>query len=356
MIPKTIEEVTPKWLSKILDIEITDMGVIKIGEGIGLLGDIYKVDLSPGDRLPKSVVVKLPSSFEENRQQGIALGMFEAEVRFYNQLGPMVNVGLPKIYHADILEGTADFIIVMEDLSDLRMITQSDGMGAIQTESAVRVLAKIHSVWWGKMESHEFDWIPSMIGPRIEFVTQSLSDMFPRFAENFGEYISSEALHLYELFSKNYLNVNKVLAARSPWTLVHQDCRVENMLFGEIGSDYVAVIDWQGIGRGPSSYDLAYLLGGSVETDLRRQHEDQWISTYHKTLLEEGVLNYSIQELREDYRISHLQGGLATAMFTAGSLNLNNERGLQLVVTMVQRHAQAALDHNGIQLLEELER
>ena len=356
MIPKTIEEVTPKWLSKILDIEITDMEVIKIGEGIGLLGDIYKVDLSPGDRLLKSVVVKLPSSFEENRQQGIALGMFEAEVRFYNQLGPMVNVGLPKIYHADIVEGTADFIIVMEDLSDLTMVTQSDGMGAIQTESAVRVLAKIHSVWWGKMESHEFDWIPSMIGPRIEFVTQSLSDMFPRFAENFGEYISSEALHLYELFSKNYLNVNKLLAARSPWTLVHQDCRVENMLFGEIGSDYVAVIDWQGIGRGPSSYDLAYLLGGSVETDLRRQYEDQWISIYHKTLLEEGVLNYSIQELREDYRISHLQGGLATAMFTAGSLNLNNERGLQLVVTMVQRHAQAALDQNGIQFLEELER
>ena len=356
MIPKTIEEVTPKWLSKILDIEITDMWVIKIGEGIGLLGDIYKVDLSPGDRLPKSVVVKLPSSFEENRQQGIALGMFEAEVRFYNQLGPMVNVGLPKIYHADIVEGTADFIIVMEDLSDLTMVTQSDGMRAIQTESAVRVLAKIHSVWWGKMESHEFDWIPSMIGPRIEFVTQTLSDMFPRFAENFGEFISSEALHLYELFSKNYLNVNKVLAARSPWTLVHQDCRVENMLFGEIGSDYVAVIDWQGIGRGPSSYDLAYLLGGSVETDLRRQHEDQWISIYHKTLLEEGVLNYSIQQLREDYRISHLQGGLATAMFTAGSLNLNNERGLQLVVTMVQRHAQAALDQNGIQFLEELER
>ena len=150
MIPKTIEEVTPKWLSKILDIEITDMGVIKIGEGIGLLGDIYKVDLYPGDSLPKSVVVKLPSSFEDNRQQGIALGMFEAEVRFYNQLGPMVNVGLPKIYHADILAGTADFIIVMEDLSDLMMVTQSDGMGAIQTESAVRVLAKIHSVWWGK--------------------------------------------------------------------------------------------------------------------------------------------------------------------------------------------------------------
>ena len=52
--------------------------------------------------------------------------------------------------------------------------------------------------------------------------------------------------------------------------------------------------------------------------------------------------------------MSHLQGGLATAMFTAGSLNLSNERGLQLVITMMQRHAQAAIDHNGIKLLEDL--
>ena len=354
MIPKTIVDVTPKWLSNILGLEITDLEVTKIGEGIGLLGDIYRVELFPGEHFPKSVVVKLPSSFEDNRQQGVALGMFEAEVRFYNQLGPMINVGLPKIYHADILEGTADFVIVMEDLSDLMMVSQSEGMSVLQAEAAVKVLAKIHSVWWGRMESNEFDWIPSMIGPRIEFVTKSLSGMFPKFAESFGEYLTPEALGLYELFSKNYLNVNKVLAARSPWTLVHQDCRVENMLFGEIGSDHVAVIDWQGIGRGPSSYDLAYLLGGSVETDLRREHEDRWISLYHEALLEEGVMNYSIKDLREDYQMSHLQGGLATAMFTAGSLNLSNERGLRLVITMIQRHAQAALDHNGIQLLEDL--
>ena len=126
------------------------------------------------------------------------------------------------------------------------------------------------------------------------------------------------------------------------------------MLFGEAGSDHVAVIDWQGIGRGPSSYDLAYLLGGSVETDLRRKHEDRWIRLYHETLVKEGVSNYPIKDLRQDYQMSHLQGGLATAMFTAGSLNLSNERGLQLVITMVQRHAQAAIDHNGIQLLEDL--
>ena len=44
MIPKTIVDVTPKWLSSILVLEITDLGVTKIGEGIGLLGDIIKLN------------------------------------------------------------------------------------------------------------------------------------------------------------------------------------------------------------------------------------------------------------------------------------------------------------------------
>mgnify|MGYP003327059235 CR=1 FL=1 len=200
---------------------------------------------------------------------------------------------------------------------------------ATELETAVREnIHLIHFVW---TDGH-YDMVRQqqlLKYDRQSCVTLGKVDT-PKFAESFGEYLTSEALDLYELVSKNYLNVNKVLAARSPWTLVHQDCRVENMLFGEIASDRVAVIDWQGIGRGPASYDLAYLLGGSVETDLRREHEDRWISLYHETLLEEGVLTYSIKDLREDYQMSHLQGGLATAMFTAGSLNLSNERGLQL--------------------------
>ena len=41
-----------------------------------------------------------------------------------------------------------------------------------------------------------------------------------------------------------------------------------------------------------------------------------------------------------------MMGGLATAMVTAGTLDLSNERGVQLVASMAERHVQAALDHN----------
>ena len=77
-IPLTFNEVTPQWLGEVLDTYVVNFESQKIGEGVGLMGDIYRVELdyaSNESGLPPSVVVKLPSSFEENRQQGVALGL-----------------------------------------------------------------------------------------------------------------------------------------------------------------------------------------------------------------------------------------------------------------------------------------
>ncbi|MEC7924762.1 MAG: hypothetical protein VYB80_06060, partial [Actinomycetota bacterium] len=109
-IPKTFDDVTPEWMSDVLSSNIASISSTRIGEGIGLMGDIYRVELAyktnEGNNLD-SVVVKLPSSFEENREQGVALGMFEAEVRFYAELGEKTGTGLPEIHFAEIESGTA---------------------------------------------------------------------------------------------------------------------------------------------------------------------------------------------------------------------------------------------------------
>jgi len=130
MIPKNIEAVTNSWLSEVLGGEVSRHTVAQIGQGVGLMGDIFRVALETtrSADLPASVVVKLPSSFEENRAQGVALGMFEAEVRFYRELAEQASVGLPGVYYSEIQSGTADFVIVMEDLSHLSLVGQTDGM------------------------------------------------------------------------------------------------------------------------------------------------------------------------------------------------------------------------------------
>jgi aminoglycoside/choline kinase family phosphotransferase len=357
MIPATINDVTPAWLGEVLGLEVTGISVEQIGQGVGLMGDIYRVALqtsqeetskeeTPGTTLT-SVVVKLPSSFEDNRTQGVSLGMFEAEVKFYSELAEQASVGMPRVYHAEIIEGTPEFVILMEDLSHLESVAQNDGMSFDQALAAVRVLASIHAVWWNKVQVESLEWIPSMVGPRIEYVDQLLTQIYPVFAEGFGKNLPKGGLELYEQFAGNYLKINTAISDRSPWTLAHQDYRVENLLFGEPGSGKAVVLDWQGIGRGPGAYDLAYLLGGSMTVDARRQHEVELVHAYHDELVANGISDFSYDQAFNDYGHAHLMGGLAVAMFTAGTLDLSNDRGKQLVASMAERHVTAALDHDG---------
>ncbi len=354
MIPLSIDDVSTQWLGEVLRCPVRNLHPTQIGQGVGIMGDIFRVAVdyeSAEEAGPASVVVKLPSSFEENRAQGVALGMFEAEVKFFRELADQVSVGLPEVMFAEINAGTAEFVIVMEDLSDLTMVEQSEGMSFAQAEAALSVLAHIHAVWWDRAQAPDLQWIPTMTGPRIEYVDQLLTQILPVFLDGFAKYLPDDGVELYQRFAGSYLNINKVLAGRSPWTLVHQDYRVENLLFGPPGSGRVVVIDWQGIGRGPGAYDLAYILGGSMNSELRQAHEKDLVASYHEQLLGLGVTDYNFNRLWDDYGHAQLMGGLATAMVVGGGMDLSNERGVELCATMAARHARAALDHDGLERL-----
>ncbi|GIS34560.1 MAG: hypothetical protein Ct9H90mP5_10090 [Acidimicrobiaceae bacterium] len=47
------------------------------------------------------------------------------------------------------------------------------------------MLAKIHAAWWEKVQVDELEWIPSMVGPRIEYVDQVLPEVYPIYAATF---------------------------------------------------------------------------------------------------------------------------------------------------------------------------
>lgn len=354
-IPQSIDDVSNEWLSNALDADVTQLNRTQIGQGVGLLGDIYRVGLehpkTTGRDLPASVVVKLPSTAEENREQGVALGMFEAEVRFYKELAPQARVGLPQMFYADVEPGTANFVIVMEDLTNMTMVNQSEGMTGEQALAAVKVLASIHAVWWNKVDTPDMDWLPTMAGPRSDFVNELLPQVFPAFKNNFGAGLPAGGIEIYEAFLGNYTKINKQITDRSPWTLAHQDFRVENLMFGVADPNQVVVLDWQGIGRGPGAFDLGYVLGGSMEPEVRRSWEDRLLAAYHEQLKVNGVEDYSLAQLKEDYAHTHLMGGLAVSMLTGGSFDLSNERGAELVRTMANRHVMAALDHGAAERL-----
>ena len=111
---------------------------------------------------------------------------------------------------------------------------------------------------------------------------------------------------------------------------------------------------WQGLGRGVGAYDLSYVLGGSMTSELRRRHEQELVTAYHEALMAAGVNGYDFDALWEDYAHAQLMGGLAVSIVTGGSMDLSNERARALIATMARRHVQAALDHDGPARLAEI--
>ncbi len=354
---KSAAEISPAWLTEVLHSSgattatVTAVTTEQVGAGVGIMGELFRAVLTYTEAdsgAPASVVVKLPSPYEANRQQGIDLGMYEAEIRFYNELATSTPLRTPGCYFADIVPGTGDFVMVMEDLSELTMADQIEGMTIDQAEVTVASLSQLHNPWWGKVQTPELDWIPSVVHARIEGLAGMWPAIWPIFAEKFGPTLPEGSLAAGEKIAANYWALMSHLG-RQPWTLLHQDYRCENIFFDTAKAEVVA-IDWQGLGRGPGAYDLAYTLGGSMRSIERLERERDLVQGYYDRLVSTGITGYSWDELWRDYRISHMVN-TATPVLVGATMDLANERGTELIATLGRRHFTAVLDLDAVDLI-----
>src|SRR6516164_5127274 len=89
---RSVGELTPEWMSAALGGgAVESLQVEKIGTG--QMSESHRVRIGyaagapPG---PTSVVVKTASEDEGSRATGIGLGIYEREVRFYDELAPRI--------------------------------------------------------------------------------------------------------------------------------------------------------------------------------------------------------------------------------------------------------------------------
>jgi phosphotransferase family enzyme len=103
------------------------------------------------------------------------------------------------------------------------------------------------------------------------------------------------------------------LLARGPRSLVHGDAHLGNMFSDGATPGF---LDWALVGFAPGLRDVAYFLGGSVPTELRREHERRLIERYCLRL-EENSITLDLDDAWDQYRIQLLTAWMA-AVFTAG--------------------------------------
>lgn len=358
-LPTSIADADAAWLTEVLHhdgslpptVAVSTVETEQIGVGVGVMGELFVARMTfDGDApdAPSSVVVKLPSPYEVNRAQGVGLGMYEAEVAFYRDMAARTTARTPHCHFAEIVPGTANFVLVIENLSRLVVADEVAGLDLERATVAIGALARIHGSWWDQVDGEEFDWIPRMWSPRIEGFAGMFPDLWAMYATKFADTLPPGGREAGQAITSNYATIMKTLDAK-PTTLVHQDFRCDNLMFAPDGTD-VTVIDWQSVGRGASVYDLAYFISGSLDTELRRANERALVDEYVRVLARSGGPSMDAAELWNDYVYAGMTS-IAVPVLTGATFDLANERGASLISGMGRRMFTAVVDHDATAML-----
>jgi hypothetical protein len=355
----SIERLTPQWYTDAL----RDSGVIDAATsvvetdtrlfGTGQLGLVARSQLRydrDAPTAPRSLIVKLPSADERSRGLGVAMGAYEAEVRFYRETLPELDVKSPRHYWSDVETDTGRYTLLIEDLSgDWETGDVMRGGTLNHAHAAIEQLVNLQAPLWDSPVLREQTWLADMAR------TQMLFDYIPPalepFRARFGPRLAPEHLELAErLFPR--APAYPQLAWTGPLTLMHGDYRLDNLLFREDdGRLRACVLDWQSVRLGPPLVDLAMYLSSALDTDTRRAHERDLLTTYHDRLVAAEVKDFSIGDCQESYRWASLYSFLLGAGMSVTIAQ--TERGDQMFAALIAATAKLVEDNKAGQLLDD---
>ncbi len=343
--------ITTKWLTEVLRAcGLLDQGRVVTADweliGTGKMGDNARFTLTyDGDySAPATLVAKLPATDETARMMAGGMGAYRKEVMFYKELADKTAMNTPDIYLALVDEDGSDFVILMKDLAPAEPGDQLQGETLVHAKQALAEAAKLHGAFYGKSELLAGDYITRTDAEGAAFGQELLEQNWPGFVERFGHGLSETCIS----FGDDYVahHARWVAHYTGPKTLIHGDFRSENILFNE--HDGASTVDWQTYTESCALADVAYFIGGSLDIDMRRRHEQELVETYRQCLAAEGV-TLTKEECWALYREFTINGLLITvlgAMFSAPA-----ERSDKMFLVMIQRHLQHCVDVNAGEFL-----
>jgi hypothetical protein len=338
-----------------------------IGEGFGLTGVVARLHIRyerPSSTAPASLILKLPMALPESASHyreaqstddEATRRYFERcarEVDFYRAIAPAIDCVAPRVSYAatDIAERV--IILLLEDLSGARNGDVLAGCGLEDGRGAIEQIARVHARWWDRETP---DWLPWWGGDYVPR-QQRLARQIGPFLDRWGHAIPPEVVSIIERLGTTYASLLAELDRR-PRTILHADLHLDNVLFDAPGRTAPVILDWQSVLVGPAMIDAGRFIAESLGPDDRRHHEAELLAQYHARLVEGGVPNYSLDQLRVDYRLSlarTLPGIIGWLAHADLDRLQGRERQLMGAALGDGRLAAALLDHNVLGLLNDL--
>jgi hypothetical protein len=274
-------------------------------------------------------------------------GGFVKEVGFYSTLSGTVAVRTPRCWHASISDDTLTFALLLDDLAPMVPGVQRDGCTVALAREALRNLAGLHAPRWNDPDLLAIDFLAPADQATAEFLGAIYTDFVAEFVARYtGEL---EPADVDTLVAVGPLLATWLLARPEPFTIVHGDYRLDNLMFPPEG-DGVVALDWQTVSVAPPARDVAYFLGNSLDTELRRQHELELIQTYVDALHTHGV-DYPVESCVADYRLGQLQGPMITVLGCIVASSAPTAASDEMFLTMARRCCAAIRDLSSLELV-----
>ena len=356
-IPETVADIDAAWLSMALRRNVDAVATTPLGEGVGFMGEILKLDVSCRDADPLTAVAKIPKL--ENRTSGELLGVYEREAMFFETVAPHIPARVPQALYNDFDRDAASekqreilaamnrlplfvsrlatslgkviaarkkrrYILIIEYLAGMAPGDQLEGLTADRCIHVLEQIAPVHRKYWGDRSLEQHFWLlPLDIDARLRH------GLFLQHVEQFARLHPNKFDHALEWLHPNAEQLNHQFVTSTPNTLLHGDLRLDNVMFGE---QTCAFIDWQLVKQGPAAYDIAYFLSSALHAE--EPDVDPILRAYHSAL---AIPDYTYMQLRQDYERALLV--ILSNLTTVDEVNVGDGRGTQVMQAWFDRLA-----------------
>lgn len=350
-LPRTLDEVTPRWLTATLQLRFPD-AVVHDFERVELKST-HTTKLRLRLELNQAgVVAGLPDHVcLKSNWSGLRTGLIcEREARFYHLLSQGLDAPVPVTYFADWDDdGWGNGMVVMEDLarSPGAFGNSADHIGIDGVAAGLESLAKVHAAMWDDRRLAGWSWLAPSMGTDNDteqviqywrYIWFNLTDPAYRAVVPAWVYDTPGLMnHLLDELSAFERELT------SPQCLVHGDAHQGNSFLRASGER--VWLDWQLVRRGSPWRDVSYFVVSSLTIDERRAADRDLVEHYRQRLLSHGASGVvSADEAWRNFRSWPAYG-------TQAWLGNINRWGQRRGSEMVRRHFAALDDYETVTLL-----
>src|SRR5262249_28779267 len=159
--------------------------------GTGQMSECYRVRLAyadSGSDGPESVVLKVAATDPVSRQTGLALGLYEREVRFYGDIAPRLGGPLSPRDPAAIDTVTGVFDLLLGDAGPAIVGDEITGATTEQARLGVVELGRLHGPLLGDTSLADVPWLNREAPLNQAMITP----LYAGFIERYGDQIAPE--------------------------------------------------------------------------------------------------------------------------------------------------------------------